>query len=93
VFNASSPCFIASSLHHFIASSLHRFIPVNTIEIQAEIAIKQDKIFQYICKGKDDDVFRLYYGNYSNNKYFLEIVNGIHHFIASSLHRFIASLH
>ncbi len=45
----------------------HRFIAVNTIYIHAEIAIKQCKTFQKICKGKDDDVFRLCYGNYGNN--------------------------
>jgi hypothetical protein len=45
----------------------HCFIAVNTIYIHAEIAIKQRKTFQQICKGKDDDVYRLCYGNYGNN--------------------------
>jgi hypothetical protein len=55
---------------------------VNTIEIHAEIAIKQGKTPHPSCKGKDDDVFRLCYGN---NKFFLEIAYGIHRFTASML--------
>jgi hypothetical protein len=38
---------------------------------------------KHICEGKDDDVFRLCYGNYGNNNFFLEIANGIHRFITS----------
>jgi hypothetical protein len=44
----------------FIAS-LHCFIAVNTIYVHAEIAKKQGKTLPHICKGKDDNVFRLCY--------------------------------
>jgi hypothetical protein len=46
---------------HSLASSLHRIIAVNTIYIHAEIAKKQGKTLQQICKGKDEDVFRRCY--------------------------------
>jgi hypothetical protein len=55
---------------------------VNTKEIHAEIAIKQGKTPYPLCKGKDDDVFWLCYGN---NEFFLEIADGIHRFTASML--------
>ncbi len=42
---------------HRLASLLHRFIAANTIYFHAEIAKKQGKTLQPICKGKDDDVF------------------------------------
>jgi hypothetical protein len=38
---------------------------------------------KHLCEGKDDDVFPLFCGNYGNNKFFLEIANGIHRFMAS----------
>jgi hypothetical protein len=43
---------------HRLASSL------STLYIHAEIVKKQGKTLQHIYKGKDDDVFRLCYGNY-----------------------------
>jgi hypothetical protein len=45
------------------------------------MAIKLGKTLQHLCKGKDDGLFWLCYGNYRNN-YFLEIANGIHCFYA-----------
>ncbi len=54
VFNASSSRFIASSL-----STLYKSIQ--------KLPNKQSKTFQDICNCKDDDVFRLGYGNYGNN--------------------------
>jgi hypothetical protein len=51
---------------------------------------KQRKTFQDIGKGKDDDVFRLYYGNYGNNEFFLEIALGIHRFITSKRQYFFS---
>jgi hypothetical protein len=62
---------------HRLASLLH------CCQHYAEFARKQGKTLQHICKGKDNDVFRLCYGNYRNNVCFLEIVNGIHYIIAS----------
>jgi hypothetical protein len=43
---------------------------------------KQCKSFQHTREGKDDDVFRLCYGNYGNNKFFKKLPI---EFIASSL--------
>jgi hypothetical protein len=37
---------------------------------------------KHICKGKDNDVFQLCYGNYGNNKFFWQLPM---EFIASSL--------
>ncbi len=62
---------------HCLASSQHRC--QHYIQIYAEIGIKMSKTFQHICKGNDNNVSRLCCGN---NKFFLEIANGIH---ASSL--------
>ncbi len=42
---------------------------------------KQNKA-KHTCKGKDHVVFRLCYGNYGNNEFFLEIANGINRFNA-----------
>jgi hypothetical protein len=70
-FNASLPRFIASSLHR----CQHYINPCRNCH-------KMGKTFQHICKGNDDDVFRLCYGNYGNNEFVLEIASG---FIASSL--------
>ncbi len=47
-FNASSP----------------RFIAVNNIYVHTEIAKKTGQNPQHLCKGIDDDVFWLCYGNY-----------------------------
>ncbi len=59
-FNASSPRFIASSL-----STLYKSIQKSPN--------KQSKTFQDTCKGKDDDVFQLCYGNYGYNKFFSKL--------------------
>jgi hypothetical protein len=63
---ASSPRFIASWL-----STLHKFmqkLPLNRAK--------------HICEGKDNDVFRLCYGNYGNTEFFGKLPM---EFIASSL--------
>ncbi len=58
--NASLPRFIASSslqhCQHYINPCIN--------------CHKTGKTFQHICKGNDDDVFRLCYGNYGNNGFF-----------------------
>ncbi len=70
-FTASSPRFITSLLHR----CQHYINPCR----------KRHKTGQNFLthKGKDDDVLRLCYENYRNNKFFGEIANGIPHFIAS----------
>jgi hypothetical protein len=55
------------TLHH-LTSSLHRC--QHYINPYRNRQNKQSKTFQDICKGKDDDVFRLCYGNDGNNKFF-----------------------
>jgi hypothetical protein len=49
---------------HRLASSLHRFIAVILNKSMQKFPLNRAK---HICKGKDDDVFRLCYGNYGNN--------------------------
>jgi hypothetical protein len=66
---------------HRLDSLLHRFQHYINKKY-TEIAIKQAKTVQHKCKGKEDDIFRLCYGKYGKNELFLEIVNGIHRFIA-----------
>jgi hypothetical protein len=44
---------------------------------------KLPKLSNTNVKEKDDDVFRLCYEKYGKNELSLEIVNGIHRFIAS----------
>jgi hypothetical protein len=56
---------------HRLASSLHRC--QHYISQYRNRQNKQGKTFQDICKGKDDDVFWLGYGNYGNNEYFWKL--------------------
>jgi hypothetical protein len=65
---------------HRLASSLHRC--QHYINPYRNRQNKQSKTFQDICKGKDDNVFGLCYGNYGNDDFFWKLPL---EFIASSL--------
>ncbi len=69
-FNTSSSCFIASSLHRFIASSLSTLQKYKLKSSYNE------------CESKDDDIFRLCYGNIGNLTKFFDIANINHRFFS-----------
>ncbi len=55
---------------HRLASSLHCFIDVTLYKSMQKLLLNRAK---HICEGKDDDVFRLCYGNYGNNEFFRKL--------------------
>ncbi len=69
-------------LKNWSDEALHRFNAVNTIYIHAEIAKKQGKTIQNICKGKKAMFFGFAKETTENNEFFGKLP------LDSSLHRF-----